>query len=142
MALEFPDDRTAWSCDQQFMLGSSLLVAPVFDEGGAVELYLPEGRWTNFWDDTAVTGPRWVKEVHGFGTLPLYMREGSILVLGKEGERRTAYDWAKRENHEIKVINGKQDGRRDFRLYDVEGNLVATLKAALHEDGCWRVEGL
>lgn len=37
MALEFPDDKTAWMCDQQFMLGSRILVAPVFDESGNVE---------------------------------------------------------------------------------------------------------
>jgi alpha-D-xyloside xylohydrolase len=41
MSLEFPSDRTAWLCDQQFMLGSSILVAPVFDESGEVEFYLP-----------------------------------------------------------------------------------------------------
>lgn len=59
MSLEFPEDRTAWLCDQQFMLGSSVLVAPVFSEDGEVEFYLPAGRWTSFWDDTVVQGPVW-----------------------------------------------------------------------------------
>ena len=142
MAIEFPEDRTAWLCDQQFMLGSSLLVAPVFDESGEVEFYLPDGAWTSLWDETKiVSGPRWVKEKHGFETLPLYVREGSILALGKEGEKRTAYDWAKPDNHEMRCF-GEANGRRDFRLYNVEGDLVATLKAVEQQGGGLRVEGL
>ena len=75
MALEFPEDKTAWTCDTQFMLGSKLLVAPVFDESGDVEFYLPAGKWTSFWDESQVIhGPRWVKETHSFETLPLYVR--------------------------------------------------------------------
>ena len=96
MSLEFPDDRTAWTCDMQFMLGSSecyhklvvfdrscatawktvqmlyfhlnshlqkfysgILVAPVFDDSGRAEVYLPAGKWTNFWSDEVIHGPRW-----------------------------------------------------------------------------------
>lgn len=128
-------------CDQQFMMGSSLLIAPIFDEGGKVEFYLPHGEWTSFWDGTVLTGPSWHSEVHGFATLPLFVREGSILVLGKKGERRTDFDWTVPDNHDIKIY-GKQDGMRASRLYDSNGNLVATLKAAQREDGGWRIEGL
>src|SRR5699024_8277677 len=43
MVLESPDDRTCHAIDTQDMLGASLLVAPVFDPEGEVEVYLPEG---------------------------------------------------------------------------------------------------
>ena len=42
--------RTIPTCrylDLQYMLGSALLVAPVFNERGQVEYYLPEGEWRN-----------------------------------------------------------------------------------------------
>ncbi|KAG8628005.1 hypothetical protein KVT40_003878 [Elsinoe batatas] len=84
MGIEFPDDRTAWSCDQQFMLGSQLLVAPVFNEEGEVDVYLPEGKWTSFWDSSVTKeGPRWYKEKHDFTTLPLYIRPGADLQLAE-----------------------------------------------------------
>ncbi|KAF2665875.1 alpha-xylosidase [Microthyrium microscopicum] len=98
IALEFPQDPTSWFLDRQFMLGSQLLVAPVFSEDGDVEFYLPEGKWTSWWDGTVVQGPRWRREKHNFNTLPLYIREGTVLLLGSEEEREVGegfgYDWS------------------------------------------------
>ncbi|KAK3321559.1 glycosyl hydrolases family 31-domain-containing protein [Apodospora peruviana] len=94
MCIEFPDDPTAWTLDRQFMVGDSLLVAPVFEEDGTAQFYLPKGRWTNFFSGEVKNGPVWFTETHGFATLPLYVREATLLVLGKEGEKRTVYDYA------------------------------------------------
>ncbi len=76
MLLEFPDDRACQNLDQQYMLGPALLVAPVFNAEGSVEFYLPSGSWTNYFTKQVVEGGRWVSEVHGFDSLPLYIREG------------------------------------------------------------------
>jgi alpha-D-xyloside xylohydrolase len=80
MLLEFPEDRTCWSLDQQYMFGSDLLVAPVFSATGDVEFYLPAGSWTNFFTGAVVAGGRWVRENHKFDSLPLYVREASPLL--------------------------------------------------------------
>jgi alpha-glucosidase (family GH31 glycosyl hydrolase) len=84
MCIEFPSDPTSWSLDRQFMLGSSLIVAPVFEEDGSVEFYLPEGRWTSFISGEVKEGPRWIKEVHRLDSVPLYVREGTVLPLRAE----------------------------------------------------------
>lgn len=84
MFLEFPEDRTAWLVDEQYMLGQHLLVAPVFGES-EVEYYLPSGVWTNLLTGSEVTGSRWVKEDHTMATLPLLLRPGSALIIGKTG---------------------------------------------------------
>ena len=75
MFFEFPEDRTAWYLDQQYMFGPDLLVAPVFEMSGQVEFYLPEGTWTNYFTQQKIVGGRWIKETHDFMTLPLYIRE-------------------------------------------------------------------
>ncbi|KAF2089455.1 glycoside hydrolase family 31 protein [Saccharata proteae CBS 121410] len=126
MALEFSNDPTSWFLDRQFMVGNSLLVAPVFTEDGDVEFYLPEGRWTNWWDGSVVSGPKWKKEKHGFETLPLYVREGTVLVLGKEeGERGEgfAYDWL--DGGEISLYEVKEGDAAI--IVDSEGEEVTTL---------------
>jgi alpha-glucosidase (family GH31 glycosyl hydrolase) len=43
MMLEFPDDPACDYLDRQYMLGDSVLVAPVFSEAGDVQFWLPEG---------------------------------------------------------------------------------------------------
>jgi alpha-D-xyloside xylohydrolase len=80
MLLEFPNDRTSWNLDQQYMFGPDLLVAPVFNASGEVEFYLPAGEWTNLFSGKSESGGRWVREVHQFDSLPLYVRAGSTLL--------------------------------------------------------------
>ena len=54
--MEFPDDPTCGYLDRQYMLGDSLLVAPIFNEQGIAQYYLPEGRWTNILPGEVETG--------------------------------------------------------------------------------------
>lgn len=93
VCLEFPDDPTAWYLDRQFMVGQELMAAPVFEESGEVEFYLPKGKWTSFFTNEMKAGPGWFKERHGFGTLPLYVRENTVLVLGSEKAKGAVYDY-------------------------------------------------
>ena len=69
------------------MLGDALLVAPVFREDGEVEVYLPPGRWTHLLTGEEVAGAGWRHERHGFRSLPVYVREGTLLALGRNEER-------------------------------------------------------
>lgn len=119
VCLEFPDDPTAWFLDRQFFVGDRLLAAPVFQESGEVEFYLPRGTWTSFFHPTETrTGPGWFRETHEFGTLPLYVRENTVLVLGKEGVRGAVYEYA--QDVEIGLY---QVGKRgaEATLVDSEG---------------------
>ena len=87
MQLAFPDDPSVAYLDRQYLLGGELLVAPVFTPGGAVDFYLPRGRWTNLLDGSIVDGGRWRREVHAIDSLPLYVREGATLPLSARVDR-------------------------------------------------------
>lgn len=87
MLLEFPGDPACEALDRQYMLGPSLLVAPVFSEDGDVLFYLPEGRWTHLLSGEVVAGGRWRKEKHGFDSLPLYARPNSLIAWGDHDDR-------------------------------------------------------
>ncbi|MEC0238939.1 alpha-xylosidase [Paenibacillus dokdonensis] len=93
MMLEFPEDRTCTALDTQYMLGDSILVAPIFNKEGDVEYYLPEGKWTNFLTNEIREGGRWHQEQHGYMTLPMLIKPGSIIAVGSE-DSRTDYDFA------------------------------------------------
>ncbi len=100
MILEFPQDGThpenipCADLDRQYMLGGSLLVAPVFTKEGDVDYFLPTGTWTGFLDNRVVEGGRWVHEVHDFMSLPLMARENSIIAVGGN-DQDVEYDYGK-----------------------------------------------
>jgi alpha-D-xyloside xylohydrolase len=89
MALAFPDDRGAAHVDTQYLLGDDLLVAPVFSADGTVEVYLPAGRWTNWWTGEVVDAGSgtWRTERHDVLSLPLYVREGAVIPVGARDDR-------------------------------------------------------
>jgi alpha-D-xyloside xylohydrolase len=91
MPVAFPHDPAVTYLDRQYMLGPGLLVAPVFTAGGEVSYYVPEGRWTRYLPApgtaSAIEGPRWVTETHGFDTAPLLVRPGTVLPVGARQDR-------------------------------------------------------
>jgi len=91
MMLEFPDDPGCDYLDRQYMLGDSLLVAPVFSEHGDVSVYLPHGRWTHLLSNQEAPGG-WRQEQHGFTSLPLYVRPNTLLALGAN-DQKPDYDY-------------------------------------------------
>lgn len=73
MAYEFPNEGLEWIQDQ-FMLGSTLLVAPVITKGArAREVSFPEGTWVGD-DGTTVLGPLRVAIEVPLGRLPYYRK--------------------------------------------------------------------
>jgi alpha-D-xyloside xylohydrolase len=93
MAVEFPDDPASAHLQHQYMLGDDLLVAPVFSAGGEVTYYVPAGRWTRWSTGETVEGPRWVRETHGFDSVPLLVRPGAVIPEGARHDRPD-YDYA------------------------------------------------
>jgi len=79
MILEYQEDKACNYLDQQYMLGDGLLVAPIFNDEGRAEYYLPEGTWTNYLTGEEVHGGCFQKEQHGYMSIPLMVRENTIL---------------------------------------------------------------
>ena len=93
MVLEFPEDRSCQYLADQYILGDSLLVAPIFNDRSMAEYYLPEGTWTSVLDGTVHQGGKWYREEHGYLSIPLFARENSIIALGSRDDD-AVYDYA------------------------------------------------
>ena len=93
MVIEFPDDPGCDMLDRQYMLGDSLLVAPIFRYDGVVDYYLPAGRWTKFLTGEVIEGGRWLREQHDFLSLPLLARPNSIIAVGNN-DQKPDYEYA------------------------------------------------
>jgi len=82
LAAEYPDDPVASGLDTQFLLGSDLLVVPVFDDGpGPVRRrgYLPPGRWTDLLTGEAATGPGFLTWDVPLDRIPVLVRAGAVV---------------------------------------------------------------
>ena len=104
MVLEFENDPVCQYLDRQYMLGDSLLVAPIFNDRGEAYYYLPEGTWTNYLTGETVEGGVWRKEHHDYMSIPLWARENTILPVNY-GLKHAADSY--KEGLELKVIGLK-----------------------------------
>lgn len=76
MVLEFEDDPACAFLDKQYMIGDKILVAPVFDEDGYVEFYLPAGSWKDIYSDEVITlaEGRYFKQTRDYLHMPVYIK--------------------------------------------------------------------
>jgi alpha-glucosidase/alpha-D-xyloside xylohydrolase len=81
--LHYPDDPAAVGRGDEYLWGRDILVAPVTDKDASFrQLYLPRGRWYDFWTEEVVLGGTEVKRVVDLETMPLYVRAGAIVPRG------------------------------------------------------------
>ncbi|GGA26094.1 alpha-xylosidase [Paenibacillus physcomitrellae] len=93
MVLEFADDPNCAPLDLQYMLGDKLLVAPIFNNRGEGSYYLPRGHWTHLLTGEQREGGQWYAENYDYFSLPLFVRENTLLAVG-QNEQRPDYDYA------------------------------------------------
>jgi alpha-glucosidase/alpha-D-xyloside xylohydrolase len=100
----------------EYLWGRDLLVAPVVEKGATSRhLYLPAGRWFDWWTGGKVDGGKWLDRPVDLATMPIYVRAGAILPLDPV-RQYTAQPVT--ETTTIRVYPGA-DGT--FTLYDDDG---------------------
>ncbi len=85
MVLEFPKDPVTWGTQTQyqFMNGEWFLVAPVYkSEGKRDSIYLPKGKWIDYWNGKEYEGSTWVNNYDApLEKLPLFVKAGAIIPM-------------------------------------------------------------
>ncbi len=134
MALEFENDYNCRYLDKQYMLGESLLVAPIFNAEGIAHYYLPRGKWTNFFTGDVVEGGVWREERVDYLSIPLYVRENSVIPVGiSHPNAEYRFDG----NVELRVFG--LTGRASTEVYD-GGDVIMTASFD-REQNCFTVDG-
>ncbi|MBC2170946.1 alpha-xylosidase [Listeria booriae] len=126
MVLAYTEDPAAATLDRQYMLGENVLVAPIFNDQGQAEFYLPKGKWTNILTEQVYDGGQWVSEHHDYMSLPLLAKENSIIVHGAE-ENHAEYDYA--EKPTIHIYGFENNGSEaNTIIYQATGQQKATIQ--------------
>jgi len=124
MVLEYTEDKNCAYLATQYMLGEALLVAPIFNENSMAEYYLPEGTWTSLLTGEVKEGGKWYQEKHGYLSIPLYVREGSIVAVGDRNDS-AVYDYA--QNVTFKVYALQEARTAQTRVYSPHNEEEAVL---------------
>ena len=116
LILNYPDDPRAYEIAEAYLWGDDLLVAPVTRDGARHwPVYLPKGRWYDFWTHEAHEGPVSISVDAPLERLPLFVRQGALLPLGPvlqyEGERKL---------NDIEILVYPAE-RSSFTLYEDDG---------------------
>lgn len=76
----YPQDETAVGVEDAFLIGDTLLSAPITEPGLTQrDVYLPEGIWLDYWDGTEYTGNSTSPIPAPLDRWPLLVRGNSIL---------------------------------------------------------------
>ncbi|MGN6178728.1 MAG: TIM-barrel domain-containing protein [Mucilaginibacter sp.] len=118
LAADFANDNKTLNINTEFLFGKSILVAPVTDKGAkSKSVYLPSGTsWYDFWTGQKVSGGQTIEKETPIGTIPLYIKAGSIIPWGPKVQYSSEKPWS---DLGIRVYPGKD---ADFTLYEDEND--------------------
>lgn len=130
MILEFQEDAACNYIDRQYMLGDSLLVAPIFNDKGLAAYYLPKGRWTNFLTGEIKEGGTYISEKHDYMSIPLMIRPNSIIPVGSNNNKPD-YDYC--DGITLHVFELSEDKTASTIVYGMNGNAELKVNISLKD---------
>jgi alpha-D-xyloside xylohydrolase len=92
--VEYPNDPGSWLPDNQYLFGSDILVAPLFENVESRDVYLPDGEWVDY--QTGLTFPKGWHHIKA-GEIPVVMlvRSGAIIPHVQLAQSTKDIDWSK-----------------------------------------------
>ena len=85
MALEYQDNSTAWTKQNQYFWGDWFLVAPALSENATnVSVWIPPGDWYDYFNGTKYTGPADIVVSAALDEIPVFVKAGAIIPMGPE----------------------------------------------------------
>jgi alpha-D-xyloside xylohydrolase len=92
--IEYPGDPGSWLIDNEYLFGSDMLVAPLFENGTKRNVYLPAGQWIDYQTGKVYSGG-W--HIIDSGKIPIIVlvHEGSVIPHIALAQSTSQMDWSK-----------------------------------------------
>ena len=127
MVIAFSNDPACKYLDAQYMLGDNLLIAPVMNEEGIAEFYVPEGTWYDIITNDVYEGGRYYTRTCNYFEMPILARPNSIITFGEFETNNVVYDYL---NNAEATIYKLEDGKTaTTTIYDSESNKLTDITA-------------
>ncbi len=110
---EHPDDPTSWLVEDEYMFGSRLLVAPMFEEAASRRVYLPPGVWFDYQTGKSYEGARWHEVSAGAIPIVLMVKDHTVLPHIAVAQSTSAMNW---NEVQLRVFNSGGPATGQFAL--------------------------
>lgn len=123
MYYHYPQDENAYNCPNEFYFGSELIVAPITSPKdkhtnlAGVEVWLPEGRYTDIFTGRIYKGGRKIKMFRDESSIPVLAKEGAIIPLALNDRNN---DSTNPSNMELLIYRGNNK----FSMYEDDGETM------------------
>lgn len=122
LVLEFPTDENTFNLSDQFMIGTNVIVAPILTPSTNHRVvYLPKGRWVNYWTDEILDGNHHHLVEAPIDVLPIFIKQGSIIPHGTVRQSTQTPE----EELTYHIYIGDDEGIVSYRLYEDDGATFA-----------------
>ncbi|WP_339323257.1 TIM-barrel domain-containing protein [Paenibacillus sp. FSL W8-0194] len=119
LVLEYPNDPNVTNLCDQFLLGDAVLIAPVYrPDTDHRAVYLPEGRWFDYWTGEKLEGGRHILAACPLDTMPMYVKSGAIVPEGALAQH----------------ADDQTNGNLTFHIYGAEAQSGFQAEYSLYED--------
>ena len=142
LVLHYPNDPEVRNMNGEFLVGESILVAPVLEQGVTKKMvYLPEGVWYDYWTGEKFQGNQYILKDAPIDICPMYIKAGSMIPMyeamqyvgEKPYNKLTLLTTPEAASYVHFQDNGEDYAYQDgaYNLYefkkDSEGNLVTIM---------------
>ena len=126
LILENQNDYNVLNLEDEFLVGSSLLCAPIVKEGAiSRDVYLPSGDWYDFYTGEKFKGNQTLNVKAPLDTVPLFVKAGTVLPMTTAVEHLTQQKQKMPINY---MVFPDKDGHATGELYEDDGVSPAYLK--------------
>ena len=132
MYYSYPCEKAAYEVPNQFFFGTELMVSPITKPAdkrtylAPAKVWLPKGRWTDWYTGRIYEGERFVTMYRDLNALPVLAKEGAIIPLSQNSKTN---DWSNPEKLTIRIFRGTNS----FTLYEDDGETMSFEDGAFAE---------
>lgn len=122
--VEFPEDAGSWLVDNEYLFGSSMLVAPLFENGTSRDVYLPKGTWVDYQTGKAYEGG-WHHIEAGDIPIIALVKNGTVIPHIDLAQSTKDMDWS---NLKLKVFASSETTTAKGLVYLPKGEKIETIE--------------
>jgi alpha-glucosidase (family GH31 glycosyl hydrolase) len=122
---DYPTDSLTYSLANEYMFGDRLLVAPIIQKGQqTIDVYLPGKRWYSLWDETVFDGGKWHTFETELKTIPVFVKEGSLIPMVKAVNSTDDYSSAELT---IRYYPGQSGDSSFYNMFEDDGKTYGSI---------------